>query len=114
MNENDPYKVYVEEGEKPHHCTVCKCPECRKKMKRLYICWFRDEPVIVGIVANSNKEAKEIFYNKYHDKNLGCTKMTDIRTHLSKTEVDVSNVQIGEVSQEWGIKHDIYLDDYNF
>ena len=77
-------------------------------MKRLYICFYKDAEWIMGIVAHSHKQAKKIFYKGSRSMYDGCDYWIDIRLRLSKKEVDVSKLPIGEIESDWGFKYEIY------
>ncbi len=82
-------------------------------MKRLYICWYKDYEWIAAIVATSHKQAKKLFYGNWR----GITgddwcEWILIRMKLSPSTVDISKLPIGEIDTDWGLKHDIYTDEY--
>jgi len=82
-------------------------------MKRLFICQFEDNDWIAAIVANSHKQAKKIFYKNYRGTTGDeYTEWIDIRIRLSKSKLDVSNMDIGEIGTDLGYKHKIYSDLY--
>lgn len=79
-------------------------------MKRLYICYFKDTEWISAIVAYSHKKAKKEFF-KIHQGTTGNFRdeeWMDIRVRLSKSKVDVSKLEIGEIDSDWGYKNNIY------
>ena len=80
-------------------------------MKRLYICSFKDDDWIAGIVAHSHKQAKKIFnkiHKSHHDDSWWA--FLDIRIRLSKSNVNVSKLEIGEIEYDWGFKNGIYTE----
>ena len=83
-------------------------------MKRLYICYFKDIEWISVIVAHSHKKAKKEFFKIYKGTtgNFYDEEWMDIRVRLSKSEIDVSKLEIGEIGSDWGYEHGIYTERY--
>jgi len=83
-------------------------------MKRLYICNFKDSEWISAIVAHSHKKAKKEFFKIYRGTtgNFYDEEWMDIRIRLSKSTVDVSKLELGEIGTDWGLKYKIYSDEY--
>lgn len=81
-------------------------------MKRLYICRYKDAEWIAGIVATSHKQAKKLFYKNWRSEHGGWSGdcWIDIRIRLSKSDVDVSKLPIGEIEYDWGFKNGIYIE----
>jgi len=80
-------------------------------MKRLYICSYKDAGWISGIVAESRKQAKQLFYKIWK----GVTddvwdEWIRIRVHLFKLKLDVSNLPLGEIDDDWGYALNVYTE----